>query len=172
MLKHTPNPTHLYQILKQRPNGAEVLSFPERPRKRNPALDELQELKSTLEDVPKHSKFERLTDKIVDLLSRPGAVIGQAALVVGYITINTLALTKTITFDPYPFLFLNLAFSVISGFTTVFVLNSNRRQDAENKAQTDAQVKQTEMILKSLERIEAHCKGEQWKDETKMGGEP
>ena len=94
------------------------------------------------------TRFERFTDRFVEALSTPTAIVAQSALVAGYIGINVATLTKAIAFDPYPFLFLNLVFSVISGFTTVFVLNSNRRQDQEREAHDRLILCKLDAILK------------------------
>lgn len=97
-------------------------------------------------------RSERWIDSSVSWLSRPGAVWAQTAIVAGWMIYNAVALTAW-RFDPYPYLFLNAVFSVISGYTTVLVLNSNRREEANIKEQTRLEAKSFELMLKLLYSI-------------------
>lgn len=109
---------------------------------------EMREAKAT-------SKFERASDHAVQQLSKPAAVWGQTAVIAGYVMLNTLAVFKIVQFDPYPFLFLNTILSLASAYTTVLVLNSNRRQDDSAKALAQANADALTLTMKLLERVDA-----------------
>lgn len=114
---------------------------------------ELQALKT--KPLEPEGKVERLVDKCLDICSKPQALWGQTAALVTYIGINTLSFMGIFRFDPYPYMFLNTLFSIVSGFTTVIVLNSNRRQDELAKQDAALQVKGLEMTLRLLESIDS-----------------
>lgn len=97
--------------------------------------------------------LERIADQVVTALSTPAAIWVQSAAIAGYVAFNTMVVFKVLQFDPYPFLFLNTIFSLISAYTTVFVLNSNRRQDAAAKAMEQAELKIYRKILLDLDSI-------------------
>lgn len=101
------------------------------------------------------SKFERASDSAVEQLSKPVAVWAQTAVIAAYVTLNTLAVFKVVQFDPYPFLFLNTILSLASAYTTVLVLNSNRRQDDSAKALAKANADALTITMKLLERVDA-----------------
>lgn len=99
-------------------------------------------------------RSERWIDVSVHWLSRPIAVWAQAGIVGAWMAYNVVA-AQALRFDPYPYLFLNAVFSVISGFTTVLVLNSNRKEEANIKEQTRLEAKSFELTLKLLSSIES-----------------
>lgn len=122
-------------------------------------LTENQVLLKNLETALAHKNgqalkaVERGADKLIDFLSKPAAIWGQTFAVGAYLAINTLAMFRIITFDPYPFLFLNLVFSLVSAYTTVFVLNSNRRQDTHSDNVTKAERAILAKILTDLDKL-------------------
>lgn len=125
-------------------------------------IDEyIEELhKAQTKETPVVKNLNYWIDKSLDAMSTSAAMIAQTAALVVYVGLNTLAVTKVIQFDPYPFLFLNTVFSIISGFTTVIVLNSNARQDvAANKAR-QLSIKGVELTLKLLETVASKTKGD------------
>jgi uncharacterized membrane protein len=90
--------------------------------------------------------LDKFIDKTVDQLSKPIAIYAQTALTAIYMAANIVTFGRMTHFDPYPFLFLNFIYSLASGYATVFVLNSNRRQDFEARQRQDA-------ILKAMHKI-------------------
>lgn len=101
------------------------------------------------------SKLDRFIDKSVDGLSTPKAIFIQTGVTAAYIVANVVTY-GAFKFDPYPFLFLNFIYSLASGYATVFVLNSNRRQDAAAKERMRDAHALNEVILDRLCRIEKH----------------
>lgn len=103
----------------------------------------------------KTSALDKFIDRSVDALSSPKAIFVQTAVTVAYMAINCLPLMFA-KFDPYPFLFLNFIYSLASGYATVFVLNSNRRQDMAARERAAKNEGINHKILERLERMETH----------------
>ena len=85
----------------------------------------------------KQSLSEKWVDKALDALSTTKAIYIQSGITFGYMLINTVTFAFIKQFDPYPFLFLNFAYSLMSGYATVFMLNNNRRQEAVAKLRNE-----------------------------------
>ena len=116
----------------------------------NAALVKALETAISTANGPSKNRFDRLTDDCVKALSTPTAIWLQSVAIGTYVLANTLVVTNVIRFDPYPFLFLNTLFSLLSAYTTVFVLNSNRRQDLTAKATEKAELAIYKKILADL----------------------
>jgi uncharacterized membrane protein len=58
--------------------------------------------------------------------------VGQTALVIGWIVLNTLGLVNH--WDPYPFILLNLAFSTQAAYAAPLILLAQNRQDDRDRA--------------------------------------
>lgn len=97
----------------------------------------------------------KIVDKCVDALSTPRAIIIEITALGAYLGVNLLNFSL-LKFDPPPFLLLNTILAVSSTIATVFVLNSNRRQDIEAKKQDRIIKDATHKILDRLEHIEKH----------------
>lgn len=95
----------------------------------------------------KQSKLDKFVDKGVEQLTYPRAIYAQTLFTVAYLAINIVTWGKMTHFDPYPFLFLNLVYSLASGYATVFVLNSQRRQDAEARKRQDELRSEIQQVL-------------------------
>ena len=115
------------------------------------ALQNSQELGALPHSTKKHTLLDRFIDKTVDALSSPKAIYVQTAITVAYMAINTLPLLVFQKFDPYPFLFLNFVYSLASGYATVFVLNSNRRQEIAAKDRSEKMHQLIEHLVKKSE---------------------
>lgn len=103
-----------------------------------PHLQILSRLKMPQATEKPSPKLDVFIDKTVEQLSKPRAIYVQTALTVVYMAANIVTFGRMTHFDPYPFLFLNFIYSLASGYATVFVLNSNRRQDAEARQRQEA----------------------------------
>src|SRR3990167_11285159 len=73
----------------------------------------------------------------------PVFLVSQTIIVVAWIAMN--AMGKT-TFDVYPFILLNLAFSLQAAYAAPLILLAQTRQAARDKAQTDADALHRESI--------------------------
>jgi uncharacterized membrane protein len=82
----------------------------------------------------------------------PTFLLGQTALVVIWIALN---LAGVATFDLYPFILLNLAFSLQAAYAAPLILLAQTRQADRDKAQIDADAEHRESLAAaSLERQE------------------
>lgn len=126
-----------------------------------------QDLGALPHSTKKHTMLDRFIDKTVDALSSPKAIYVQTGITFGYMVVNTVAIGAINKFDPYPFLFLNFVYSLASGYATVFVLNSNRRQEIAAKDRSEKMhllveelVKKSEEQTKMLEELTNKSKAE------------
>src|SRR5712671_7326661 len=82
----------------------------------------------------------------------PSFLIAQTVIVAIWILVNVLGLT---TFDIYPFILLNLAFSLQAAYAAPLILLAQTRQSDRDKALADADAKHREALAQaSLERQE------------------
>src|SRR6266508_3223824 len=73
----------------------------------------------------------------------PKFLIGQTALVGGWIAVNA---THLIAFDLYPFILLNLAFSLQAAYAAPLILLAQTRQADRDKALSDADAQHREAL--------------------------
>jgi len=86
----------------------------------------------------------------------PTFLIGQSAVVAVWIAVNVVGLTR---FDVYPFILLNLAFSLQAAYAAPLILLAQARQADRDKALTDADAQHREALAAaSLERQELATK--------------
>src|SRR5467141_2349537 len=83
----------------------------------------------------------------------PSFLIAQTVIVAGWILVNVLGLT---TFDIYPFILLNLAFSLQAAYAAPLILLAQTRQADRDKAHADADAQHREALaLAAQERAQA-----------------
>jgi len=86
----------------------------------------------------------------------PTFLIGQTVLVIIWIALNVVGLTR---FDLYPFILLNLAFSLQAAYAAPLILLAQTRQSDRDKAHADADAKHREALAQaSIERQELAAK--------------
>ena len=86
----------------------------------------------------------------------PTFLIAQTVLVIIWIALNVVGLTK---FDLYPFILLNLAFSLQAAYAAPLILLAQTRQSDRDKAHADADAKHREALAQaSIERQELAAK--------------
>ena len=86
----------------------------------------------------------------------PSFLIAQTVIVVFWIFVNVLGLT---TFDIYPFILLNLAFSLQAAYAAPLILLAQTRQSDRDKAHADADARHREALAQaSIERQELAAK--------------
>ena len=82
----------------------------------------------------------------------PTFLIGQTILVAIWITLNGAGLTR---FDVFPFILLNLAFSLQAAYAAPLILLAQTRQSDRDKAHADADAKHREALAQAgVERQE------------------
>src|SRR5438552_13430539 len=82
----------------------------------------------------------------------PTFLISQTVLVIVWIVLNVVGLTQ---FDVYPFILLNLAFSLQAAYAAPLILLAQTRQSDRDKAHADADARHRESLAQaSVERQE------------------
>jgi uncharacterized membrane protein len=79
--------------------------------------------------------FGNLAERVARLFGTPKYIISQTAIVIVWIAINAVALLH---FDPYPFILLNLAFSLQAAYAAPLILLGATRQAERDKVWSDA----------------------------------
>lgn len=83
----------------------------------------------------------------------PTFLIGQTLVVLVWIAINVLAIS--LRWDPYPFILLNLAFSLQSAYAAPLILLAQSRQADRDKALSEADTQHREALAQeSMQRQE------------------
>ena len=107
------------------------------------------------------TRGDRVADRVAAFIGSWKFIIGQTAIMVVWIVVNTLALFGFIRFDEYPFVFLNLFMSAEAAFATPLILMSQNRSAERDRehAQHDYDVNveakaEIEELMKTLARIE------------------
>ena len=88
-------------------------------------------------------RFGKLAEVTARFLGTPQYLIGQSLIVLLWVAINAIRLTG---FDPYPFILLNLAFSLQSAYAAPLILLAETRQADRDKAWSDADARHREDI--------------------------
>jgi uncharacterized membrane protein len=83
----------------------------------------------------------------------PVFLVGQTVIVTIWILMNVLAATRAWQFDVYPFILLNLAFSLQAAYAAPLILLAQTRQADRDKAHSEADAQHREDLAKaSMER--------------------
>lgn len=89
-------------------------------------------------------------ERFARFFGTPGFLLTQTLVVGGWVVLNTTGLTK---FDLYPFIFLNLVFSLQAAYAAPLILLAQTRQADRDKATAEADAKHREVLAQaSLEQ--------------------
>ena len=100
--------------------------------------------------------FGARAERFARFFGTPTFLIVQTVVVSIWIALNVLSLTQ---FDVYPFILLNLAFSLQAAYAAPLILLAQTRQADRDKALTDADAQHREALAQaSLERQELAAK--------------
>ncbi len=101
--------------------------------------------------------FGRAAETAARFFGTPQYIIGQSILVAIWVALNALALG--FRWDPYPFILLNLAFSLQAAYAAPLILLAQTRQAERDKAHAESDAKHREEIAQQHnELIEANTK--------------
>lgn len=101
--------------------------------------------------------FGRAAEKAARFFGTPRYIIGQSILVAVWIVLNAVALG--FRWDPYPFILLNLAFSLQAAYAAPLILLAQTRQAERDKAHADADARhREELAVNHNQLIEANTK--------------
>lgn len=99
----------------------------------------------------KESFGQRASDRISSLAGSWTFVIGFTLLLLVWITVNTVLAAKS--FDPYPFILLNLVLSCVSAIQAPLIMMSQKRQDEKDRRRSENDYKinlKCEILLKNM----------------------
>ena len=97
--------------------------------------------------------FGRRAEAFARWFGTPAFLIGQTAVVTAWIVVNVLAVT--LRWDPYPFILLNLAFSLQAAYAAPLILLAQTRQADRDKGLSDADAAHREALATAaIEREE------------------
>jgi uncharacterized membrane protein len=85
--------------------------------------------------------FGRRAETFARFFGKPPFLIGQTVIVAAWIAANAVAL---FTYDPYPFILLNLAFSLQAAYAAPLILLAQTRQADRDKAMIEADAQHRE----------------------------
>ena len=99
----------------------------------------------------KESFGQRASDRLSSLAGSWTFVIGFTLLLLVWITVNTVLAAKS--FDPYPFILLNLVLSCVSAIQAPLIMMSQKRQDEKDRRRSENDYKinlNCEILLKNM----------------------
>ncbi|WP_421079623.1 DUF1003 domain-containing protein [Paraburkholderia sp. A1RO-5] len=96
--------------------------------------------------------FGRKAEHFARFFGTPTFLVAQTAIVGVWIVVNVLGWTK---FDVYPFILLNLAFSLQAAYAAPMILLAQTRQADRDKAHADADARHREDLAKASEQRQA-----------------
>jgi uncharacterized membrane protein len=100
-------------------------------------------------------RFGVLAERFARFFGTPKFILGQTALVALWIVLNALAVTGTIAWDKYPFIALNLLFSLQAAYAAPLILLAQTRQADRDHMHDEALQAHRELEAKRSERFEA-----------------
>jgi len=91
-----------------------------------------------------------LADKITSFVGSWKFIILQSVILIGWMFIN---LDHMVTFDPYPFILMNLFLSAQAAYATPMILMSSNRQAVKDREQLIADLKVDENTNQLLQEV-------------------
>mgnify|MGYP001130450243 CR=1 FL=1 len=97
--------------------------------------------------------FGRVSEAIARFFGTARYLVIQSAVVVVWILLNIMVVTKTIRWDPYPFILLNLAFSTQAAYAAPLILLAQNRQAERDKVQVAEDRTREELSIATMEYL-------------------
>jgi uncharacterized membrane protein len=94
-------------------------------------------------------------ERFARFFGTPKFILGQTVLVLLWIVLNALAITNAIAWDRYPFIALNLAFSLQAAYAAPLILLAQTRQADRDKIRDEAIQQHREAENKRVQAYEA-----------------
>ena len=95
--------------------------------------------------------FGLVAERIARLFGTPQYIIGQSVVVVAWIAANAAGLV--FRWDPYPFILLNLGFSLQAAYAAPLILLAQTRQAERDKRQEAADAAHREELNQRLQEL-------------------
>jgi uncharacterized membrane protein len=99
-------------------------------------------------------RFGVLAERFARFFGTPRFIIGQTFIVALWITLNALALTNTIAWDRYPFIALNLLFSLQAAYAAPLILLAQTRQADRDHVHDEMLQKHRELEAARVQHFE------------------
>lgn len=90
--------------------------------------------------------FGAVAETAARFFGTPGYIVGQTLVVAAWVTINTGALLNLVHFDRYPYILLNLAFSLQAAYAAPLILLAQTRQADRDKIHAEADARHREEL--------------------------
>ena len=127
----------------------EFKSTPKKSNEPNPHYFRFHQPHKHLASVYGDDWFALKAEAFARFFGTPVFLVGQTVIVAVWIGINVLGFTK---FDVYPFILLNLAFSLQAAYAAPLILLAQTRQAERDKAHADADAQHREDLAKANEQ--------------------
>lgn len=110
---------------------------------------------------------ERVSEAVASGMGSVPFIVCSTAIIIGWICLNAFEATRTIRFDPYPFILLNLAFSAVAFFTGALVIIAAKATAKRDRASAEAdalhreelaaeQMRELKLQTEILEEVHRH----------------
>lgn len=122
----------------------------------------MEEFKSNIheqlnEDYRKSTSWsERLADRVASYVGSWRFINMFVVILIIWIILNTLSVTKTIRFDEPPFILLNLILSCLAGFQAPIIMMSQNRQSARDKEEAIIDFAINYTAEKEIDDVQGH----------------
>ncbi len=100
-------------------------------------------------------RFGILAERFARFFGTPNFIIGQSVIVALWIALNALAITHAIAWDNYPFIALNLLFSLQAAYAAPLILLAQTRQADRDHARDEALQAHREAEAERVQQFEA-----------------
>jgi uncharacterized membrane protein len=117
------------------------------------AVSELEHRRAELRGAFGNDAFGRLAEKAARLFGTPQYIVGQTVAVLVWVVLNSTQLHLGFAWDVYPFIALNLLFSLQAAYAAPLILLAQTRQADRDKIHS-------ERIDKNHSRLERAAKAE------------
>ena len=98
------------------------------------------------------SPGDRLADKVTNIMGSWGFIIIQTVIILFWVVINLIA--YLLHWDPYPFILLNLLFSIQSAYAAPIIMMAQNRQSARDRIQANDDYKTNLEAKSEIEELQ------------------
>jgi uncharacterized membrane protein len=98
-------------------------------------------------------KFGQASENLARYFGTAKYLVIQTAIVIVWIALNALVFTRTVRWDPYPFILLNLAFSTQAAYAAPLILLAQNRQADRDKVQAEQDRGRDEQAVANTEYL-------------------
>ena len=98
-------------------------------------------------------KFGQASENLARYFGTAQYLVIQTVIVIFWILLNALVITRTIHWDPYPFILLNLAFSTQAAYAAPLILLAQNRQADRDKVQNEQDRARDEQAVANTEYL-------------------